>query len=47
MAKFRNKLVHFYTDVKDVELYRILRENLGNIEKFVEIYRRLDTKIKK
>lgn len=37
MAKFRNKLVHFYTDVKDVEVYRILRENLGDIEKFVEI----------
>lgn len=34
MAKFRNLLVHRYAEVDDERVYEILRESLGNIEKF-------------
>lgn len=36
MAGYRNRLVHFYHKVTEQELYRIIRERLGDIEKFVE-----------
>jgi len=35
MAGYRNRLVHFYHEVEDDELYTILQENLSDIEKFV------------
>jgi len=35
MAGYRNRLVHFYDEVSDVELYQIIQNNLGDIEEFV------------
>lgn len=35
MAGYRNRLVHFYHEVTDKELYTILKENLGDIKNFV------------
>lgn len=35
MAGYRNRLIHFYHEVEDKELYVILKENLADIEKFV------------
>ncbi|ODA43601.1 hypothetical protein THER_1674 [Thermodesulfovibrio sp. N1] len=35
MAGYRNRLVHFYHDVSDEELYTIIRENLSDIEQFI------------
>jgi len=35
MAGYRNRLVHFYHEVKDIELFTILQENLSDIERFV------------
>ncbi len=35
MAGYRNRLIHFYHEVEDKELYVILKENLTDIEKFV------------
>lgn len=37
MARFRNVLVHFYWKVEDKKLFKILKENLGDIEQFLEI----------
>jgi uncharacterized protein YutE (UPF0331/DUF86 family) len=35
MAGYINRLIHFYHEVEDKELYVILKENLADIEKFV------------
>lgn len=35
MAKFRNRLVHLYWDVDDKILYKILQENLGDLNKYL------------
>jgi uncharacterized protein YutE (UPF0331/DUF86 family) len=35
MAGYRNRLVHFYDEVSEKELFQILRNNLGDIEEFV------------
>jgi uncharacterized protein YutE (UPF0331/DUF86 family) len=35
MAGYRNRLVHFYDEVSEAELYQILRSNLSDIEEFV------------
>ena len=35
MAGYRNRLVHFYHEIGDKELYAILRNNLSDIEQFV------------
>jgi uncharacterized protein YutE (UPF0331/DUF86 family) len=34
MAGYRNRLVHFYDEVSEAELYRITQNNLGDIEEF-------------
>jgi uncharacterized protein YutE (UPF0331/DUF86 family) len=34
MAGYRNRLVHFYHEVSNDELYRILNKDLGDIEEF-------------
>ena len=34
MAKFRNRLVHLYGEIDDQAVYRIAREDLGDIEAF-------------
>ena len=37
MAKFRNRLVHLYWQVDDSRIYRILEENLGDLNKFLKM----------
>jgi len=34
MAGYRNRLIHFYHEIEERELYRILTENLPDIERF-------------
>lgn len=36
MAGYRNRLIHFYHEVGDRELYNILKENLTDIEGFIK-----------
>lgn len=36
MARFRNRLVHIYWAVDDERIYRILQEDIGDLEEFVE-----------
>ncbi len=36
MAGYRNRLVHFYHEVTDKELYSILQNNLSDMEDFVK-----------
>jgi len=40
MAGYRNRLVHFYHEVSDEELFRILQENLDDIEQFIKEIKR-------
>jgi uncharacterized protein YutE (UPF0331/DUF86 family) len=35
MARYRNRMVHFYDEITDEELYRILTGELGDIEDLV------------
>jgi uncharacterized protein YutE (UPF0331/DUF86 family) len=35
MAGYRNRLTHFYADVKPEEIHKIIRENLGDFEVFL------------
>ncbi len=36
MAGYRNRMVHFYREVTPQELYLIIKENLGELERFVK-----------
>lgn len=36
MVKFRNLLIHLYSKVNDSEVYKILKENLGDVKNFVK-----------
>jgi uncharacterized protein YutE (UPF0331/DUF86 family) len=36
MAGYRNRLTHFYADVKPEEIHKIIRENLGDFEVFLK-----------
>ena len=36
MARFRNRLVHIYWDIDDLEMYRIVRSHLDDIRKFLK-----------
>ncbi|ADL08667.1 type VII toxin-antitoxin system HepT family RNase toxin [Thermosediminibacter oceani] len=36
MAKFRNRIVHFYDEVDDKEVYGILQNNLGDFDSFIQ-----------
>lgn len=36
MAGYRNRLVHFYHEIQDQELYLITKNNLSDIENFVK-----------
>ncbi|HHV17555.1 MAG TPA: DUF86 domain-containing protein [Thermoanaerobacterales bacterium] len=36
MARFRNRIVHFYDDVDDKEVYNILQNNLGDFNSFID-----------
>jgi len=35
MARFRNLLVHLYWKVDDVEVHRVIREDLGDLEEYL------------
>jgi uncharacterized protein YutE (UPF0331/DUF86 family) len=35
MAGYRNRLVHFYHEVSEKELYSIVQNNLSDIEEFL------------
>lgn len=36
MAGYRNRMVHFYKEIKPEELYRIVTENISDIERFIK-----------
>jgi len=40
LAGYRNRLVHFYYEVSDDELYRICAHELGDVERIADAYRR-------
>jgi uncharacterized protein YutE (UPF0331/DUF86 family) len=40
MAGYRNRLVHFYHEISDKELYTIVKTNLSDIEAFVKEIKR-------
>ncbi|MBI3335894.1 MAG: DUF86 domain-containing protein [Candidatus Portnoybacteria bacterium] len=41
MAKYRNRLTHFYSDIAPEELYRIINDNLPDIDIFLHAIRQL------
>ncbi len=41
MAKYRNRLVHFYAQVSSEELYRILKEDLADFDVFLSAIKSL------
>lgn len=48
MAKFRNRIVHFYDEVDDKEVYGILQNNLGDFYSFIQqINKLIDTESSK
>ncbi len=36
MAGYRNRMVHFYHEIPEKELYSIIRNNLNDIERFIK-----------
>lgn len=40
MAKFRNRLVHFYHKISDETVHQILRDHLSDLDVFLEDYHR-------
>ena len=40
LAGYRNRLAHFYYEVSEEELYRICTQELGDIERIADAYRR-------
>lgn len=36
MARFRNRLIHIYWEINNQEIYRIMNENLGDFEQFLD-----------
>lgn len=41
MAKYRNRLVHFYAEVTPKEMYGILKNNLGDFEVFLSAIKKV------
>ena len=41
MAKYRNRLVHFYADITAEELYNIIKKDLGDLEIFLSAIKNL------
>src|SRR3989344_4066769 len=41
MAKYRNRLVHFYADITEDEMYGIAQHNLDDIEQFLSAIKAL------
>ena len=36
MAKFRNRIVHFYDEIGEKEIYEIIQDNLKDFEVFLQ-----------
>jgi len=36
MAGYRNRLVHYYKEISNEEIYEILQNDLGDLEKFLK-----------
>lgn len=43
MAGYRNRMVHFYSEITEKEIYRIIHENLKDFEKFCSYINKLIT----
>jgi len=43
MAGYRNRMVHFYSEITEKELYKIIQDNLQDFEKFCSYINRLIT----
>jgi len=41
MAGYRNRMVHFYQEITNEELYQIIKEDLGDLEKFCSFVKKL------
>ncbi len=41
MAGYRNRLTHFYADVKPEEIYEILKNHLNDFEKYLEMIKKV------
>lgn len=41
MARYRNRLVHFYAQITKEELYKILSDDLGDFETFLQAIKKL------
>lgn len=41
MARYRNRLVHFYAEITPQELYKILQEDLGDFDKFLSAIKKI------
>lgn len=41
MAKYRNRLVHFYAEISEKEVYDLIQNNLGDFEIFLEAVKKL------
>lgn len=41
MARYRNRLVHFYAEITPEELYEILQKDLGDFDKFLSAVKKL------
>jgi uncharacterized protein YutE (UPF0331/DUF86 family) len=47
MAGYRNRLVHFYHEVTDKELFSIIKNNLSDIEDFIKEIKKFIEKFRK
>ena len=47
MAKYRNRLVHFYAEISPEELYRIIQDNLGDFDVFLSAIKQVLTEPEK
>lgn len=41
MAKYRNRLVHFYAEISPEELYKIIKEDLGDFDVFLSAIKKV------
>ena len=41
MAGYRNRLTHFYADVKPEEIYAVIQDNLGDFDTFLKAVKEL------
>ena len=43
MAGYRNRMVHFYSEITEKELHKIIQDNLQDFEKFCSYINKLIT----